>query len=96
MAVLLNTMFFQRNPRYLFLLGSFLFCSTLLLIVPWNSDTIPDLTSKFVDYLPTKYRGRMSLDEFVQREEEAYQQLTLPDRQKMMDMYGPEPEKIQS
>lgn len=96
MAVLLNTMFFQRNPRYLLLLATFLISSSLLLIFPWQESPIPQqITSTFIDYFPAKFRGSTSLERFIQNEEEEYQ-LVLAGRQQMINYYGPDPKEIQS
>ncbi|KAI0338247.1 hypothetical protein BDW22DRAFT_1363121 [Trametopsis cervina] len=82
---------FQRNPRYITLLFVFLATSALLLIAPWESPSLRRIS----DYLPTRFRGGMSLDEFVAREEANYQQILL-DRQEMIRAYGPDPKVIDS
>ena len=92
MAVM-NVIFLQRNPRYAVLLGFFLACSVLLLL-PWNSTPLPNLAGKVSSYLPNKYRG-MSLEEFVQREEENYQMI-LRDRHELIRQYGPTPDRVDS
>ena len=83
--------FYQRNPRYLVLLGVVLLCSMLLLM---PSTSLPQFTGKLSAYLPNKYRG-MSLEEFVRQEEEQYQAI-LRDRQELIQQYGPTPDKVDS
>ncbi|KAI0697284.1 methyltransferase domain-containing protein [Cytidiella melzeri] len=67
----------------------------LLLLISWDGSSLPDLAASFSEYLPAKFRGGMSLEEFVQREEESYQ-LALRDRQEMIALYGPDPKMIDS
>ena len=91
MAVLSNSAaaaFVNRNPRYVTLLAFVLICSTLLL-VPWHSSSLPRLQ----EYIPSKFRGHMSLEEFV-RQEEVYYADMLSARAEMIKDYGPTPDKV--
>lgn len=56
---------------------------------------MPQITGKFVDYFPSKFRGSTSLQRFLEEEEAEYQ-LVLAGRKEMMNYYGPDPKKIQS
>lgn len=78
----------HRHPRYIVLLLFLLACSTLILI-PWPSG------ASFDGYLPSKFRGSMSLEEFVAREELRYANL-LADRQDLIEHYGPKPDQVDS
>ncbi|KAI0088057.1 methyltransferase domain-containing protein [Irpex rosettiformis] len=56
---------------------------------------MPQITGKFVDYFPQKFRGSTSLRQFLEQEEAEYQ-LVLAGRQEMINYYGPDPKDVQS
>lgn len=74
--------FVHRNPRYVALLAFFLVCSTILLI-PRGS------------YIASKFRGDMTLEQFVAEEEQRYATF-LADRHELIKDYGPNPDQVDS
>ena len=80
--------FVHRNPRYTVLLIFVLVCSTFLLI-PFHAPSV----APYADYLPSKFRPGVSLEEWVRREEIHYGE-TLRARKDMITKYGPEPSKV--
>ena len=80
--------FVNRNPRYVILLIFFLTCSTTLLLIQRPLTPIRG-------YLPSKFRGSMSLEEFVAQEELRYSNF-LADRHALIKHYGPNPDQVES
>ena len=86
--------FVHRNPRYTILLIFVLVCSSLLLI-PGPVHMPPAMSpSKYVDYIPSKFRsGGQSLEEWVRREEAHYAEV-LKGRRQLIQKYGPDPARV--
>lgn len=83
--------FVNRNPRYVVLLVFFLTCSSTLLLLQRPSGSYTPIRG----YLPSKFRGSMSLEEFVAQEEHRYSGL-LADRHTLIKHYGPNPDQVDS
>ncbi|EKM54909.1 uncharacterized protein PHACADRAFT_147193 [Phanerochaete carnosa HHB-10118-sp] len=80
----------NRHPRYALFLVVFLALSTLLLL-PWHSAAPLSISA----YVANKFRGSMSLEEFIRQEELRYADV-LAERHALIKHHGPSPDEVDS